>query len=430
LPQAGGQLADRRTPALRFRLAGRLALTGLGAAALAMLLLVVTCTLPDTFKPEHFDQSINYIAAYPLAAPPPADADLALWPVGLPAAWDWGWRDPAATGNTYEYMSMSYAGLVGPNYAPAWRLELKNLFRNGTFTFGSDAEREAYLRDNFDPSHAETTYVQYDIRSIPSAAIVNDHGLYFNTQRIEEYLSFNMFRLLEDAPLADNGYYLRFLGEPSDSIQFLTIDPKSSAVISPSDVINASPVGTSGSFFIDQIFTDFNDGGKAWSLGGGDKIMNITIDELRVLRSDIMQGLRLRLRLRPLDTTPELVTGFYEFSLWIRRPDDAWAFDHPARKEHYDAPYAATRVTVALQNVKDNILYGGNSAEYAVGDDWTRIVLRLPPKSNIQRFDKDSTEAVLELSIVPAVLTGGKLDAGAVLIALPSLNYFIGGYPD
>ncbi|MBN2875276.1 MAG: hypothetical protein JXM71_09300, partial [Spirochaetales bacterium] len=154
------------------------------------------------------------------------------------------------------------------------------------------------------------------------------------------------------------------------------------------------------------------------------------IDDLRIVRFDIKESSSLRLYLAPPDTSPSLVPGRYEFSLWVRRPLDARFFDDPGRISDPGAPFAATKVRLLMQqvgfleDVSTPLMFTGT---FNVGDSWQRIAVRMGD-GNLARFDESSSEPVLELAVYP--YASDDMDVGAVEIAAPALRFFVDGYTD
>jgi len=156
----------------------------------------------------------------------------------------------------------------------------------------------------------------------------------------------------------------------------------------------------------------------------------VGLDDLRFMRVDIEDAFRLRLLLAPSSVNPTLVAGRYEFSLWVRAPSDALAYDDTARIASPSAPFATKRVTLSIRQIaflidRDTpILF---QETFNVTDQWTRLALRMG-EGNLDRIDESTEEPVIELSIYP--YDRQDIDAGSVLIADPQLRFFIDGYTD
>ena len=171
--------------------------------------------------------------------------------------------------------------------------------------------------------------------------------------------------------------------------------------------------------------TDYSTGAQANTalfLGNASSsIQNVLVDDIRVIRYDLASSYRLRLLLRPTDTTPALAQGIWSFVVWVLVP--------PGRKEVADplaaGPYAASTVTLSMDQVLPS---AGFAQEFPIPamatSTWLRLELRMSG-SNYQ-FDTNSTTPVIELGVMPTQRSYP--DAGGILIAQPELHFWYNGY--
>lgn len=402
------------------------------ASTLAVCASTATCDLPPSFGPEYYDSSINYIASFPLAAPPlPTDtgSDVAL---NSPAVWDWAWR--GVSGNEYPYMTLSPAGTVGAaqtadSYTlaadePVWRLELANLFGIGNFE-GSPSTAA------FDASADATATLDLTI------APINGTSLRFAFNAEKRFVQWIMSDLLADLTSSTSGgptYFLRMLAEPNSPFSYYKLKDSETSKISTTTGTLVTPL--SGSLFIQDKLDGFTDSEDTRFIVSGSESQILTVDEVRCVRAD--QDQYLRLLLRPDDPdiddegNPTLVPGQYEFSVWMRTADSDLRFDDGARTSE---PYASYSVTLRMRQLESSVDDAGSivlepsmelTRSYVVDSSWRRLIIRAEDPDNLDSFDETSDLPVLELAISPTL--DGVPDAGAVLIAAPALNFYARGF--
>lgn len=388
------------------------------------LLALSTCVLPLSFGPEYFNTNTNFIAGRPLALTPLSSDHGSKIPLSSTGIWDWAWR--GNTGDSYDYMLLSGPGIVGgigasdggfvlPATEPAWQLELVNLM--------PEPDHFERLIDGIMPAGWET--------GGPGASIAINQTA---TSRGKELLlvsegtswaGFNPSALFKTDPLPNALY--TFLARASwiATPQYNVAEP---------DNINYEKLAR----ILDSDFLAFENfaiptSTYRFKFGKKDpgEIQTITLDEVRALRVDLVESWRLRLLLRPEDTTPSLVPGYYEFSVWVRIPNGALVPEDGEGREAYpSAALAASRVRLAMTQLA--FLEGSDTPSsvtesYAVNGSWKRLALRMAPRSNFDRFDEKTETAVIELSIYPFG-SNDTIDVGSVLIAAPSLRFFANGY--
>gem|GEM_PF-1041817 len=387
----------------------------------------ISSLFPASFGPEYRNSETNFIDARNLAAPPPA-ADLGS-AVALDATgtWDWAWRGRAGAGNTFEYMSMTSAGPVGTAAVSgaytlaadeeAWRLELVNL------------AGDPYLEGNVGTTPSGWAVDGGGASAAIQAETTTSHGRFMRLSSIQEsWAGFdpNVPGFILDAPQSyrTNAYSLSAFS-PTATMRYTIgdyaipdfTDPKSSSL--------------AGQVHTPEIFSA-SDSNTRFMCALSSTNQTVDLDDLRIVRFDIKDSSRLRLLLRPVDASPTLVAGQYEFSLWIRRPDGALLYADAARTgaSARTAPFAASKVMLAMRQigfVDDRIAPILFQGTFDVGDGWTRVALRMDG-GNLDRFDESSAEPVLELSVYP--FDPQEIGPGSALIADPRLRFFIDGYTD
>ena len=397
------------------------------AAILTAILATAGCDLPPSFGPEYEDPTLNFIAALPLEAPPAAGDASGL---DAPAVWDWAWRGdgPLRAGNAYQYMSLLDAGAVGTAVvsgaytlaatAGTWRMELVNLFELGdfeTFAEGSTAI----------PGMDHKAGASIGIVEEPDALAIHGKSVFLSSNNNARL--FTIFDFADPAAgLADasdasitNGKYsfmATTLSAPP-TLRFLVSDPLSA------EMDDGYYCSVDNDRFLVRDITGLAI--AAPFLLGSASSYQFSMDDIRVARTDIDPGLVLRLR--PGDSSPGLVTGYYEFSLWARIPDDAKSDADDGRT---DESYPARSVTLVMLQVgflDDSTEAMQVKASFATSSAWTRLALRMPEGSNLHRFDEASDETVLELYAYPAADPNDP-EPGVVLISSPELRFFMNGY--
>jgi len=382
----------------------------------------ISSLFPESFGPEYDDTTTNYIAAHSLSAPPLASDQGSTIGLDSPAIWDWAWR--GVSGNSFQYMTLADEGTVGTAVASGgytldadenvWRLELVNL--------AGDPYLEGAPHAAWDSIGSAST-----AQSGPTTA---SHGQFIRLDAPSgSWAGFdpNETGFILDAPasMPTARYSLKAFSTDS-SIRYIFGD---SSFAPAFDDVSPSTLSASrhqfDEFSVESTSTRF-------MTGASTENQSISLDDLRFTRSDLGEGARLRLILRPSDTVPTLVAGQYEFSVWARWPDDALPYDSTSRTQatNFEKPFAAKRLTLRIMQtgfLVDRDTPVKFQESFSVGSGWTRLALRMDG-GNLDRFDESSSEAVIELAIFP--YDDQDMDCGSALIAAPSLRFFKDGYPD
>jgi len=399
-----------------------------------MALALASCDFPPTFGPDYFLTDKNWIEHIPLAAPPAADDDGSIVALDSSARWDWSWR--GKTDNSYPYMTLVPYGTTpaatdGEHSlaldTPAWRLELANLFINGTFETPPDP----------------AAYANSPNSAFSQGTAIHSKSLYIDLgDDSDDYVAWKMGELLDDVTATWSGgtYQLRMVVDPVSGLKYR--HSLITEIDSPESGQATQPVlpDEHGSLFLTERFTGFKEGADSVDFAVTNGPFTMSIDEVRAVRTDMEPSLRLLLA--PWDTDPSpsydsttdedtrLTPGQYEFSVWLRIADEDLLFDDPARATQPTATYAARYVTLRMRQVvyEEGALNPtiGVSNEVAVDTVWRRYAVRMEDPSNLDYFDDMTLHPVMELSIAPTLTAS--VDAGAVLVAAPELNFYKDGF--
>lgn len=392
--------------------------------AVAVLITFSTCELPLSFGPEYFDTGTNFIAARPLALPPPASDEGAGIPLDSTGIWDWAWRGTTGEMVPYDYMVLTDAGpsasgdatdggFTLPDDATAWRLELVNLMPDPVYFEGLATVPPGWQTGGLGASiainqTATSRGKELQLKSIGSLWVGFDPHSIFNTSPLPDALYSFYAKISPEIP-------------PVYNVE----------IAANSTYANLGRIVRSDILAIESFTIPTNDHRLKFGKKEAGEEQNFNLDEVRAVRVDLVESWRLRLLLTPEDTNPSLVPGYYEFSVWVRMPDDALAPENDAgRMSAPEAALAASSIRLAMTQL--GFLEGSDTPSsvtesFPVSSSWKRWALRMAPRSNFDRFDEETDEAVIELSIYPFA-SNEAIDAGAVLIAAPSLRFFANGY--
>jgi hypothetical protein len=381
-----------------------------GLSVLSTMALVTTCDFPPTFGAEYKDSSTNFIEALPLSSPPDASdfgvtvpPDIALDAL---ATWDWAWR--AQTGNTYPYMNFVDQGSgTGPGgTGNAWFLETVNLAVNPAF------------------AGALTTGWGASGATLNGTGVIHNNALFANCANDNQYIYIDRNSFIDplDATTGHT-YSLAMNASGIVGLEYLEslIAEYSSLGLYSTGWNGTGPYYTSLSSITSTStrVVAFNNSNTAF-----------LFDDISAIRTDIdARKWALVLRLGLEDTEPSLVPGTYEFSVYVKRPPTHTFNTDASRGDNvnYAARFVTLRLTqiaggstpltVAVQNYEISAL--------ADPDSWNLLTLRMPSGSNFT-FPESTTGGAIELSISP--IDPSRPEAGAVLIANPSLHFYIDGY--
>lgn len=388
------------------------------ALSLAAALALATCNINDPFA-DYYDTTRNFIAASGLD-----QQDLTTAGYESNAAWTWAWRgDSNDAAGGYAYMTLADTGNTAGAGAPAgldaaakvYRLTLANLVADGDFNNASTPPATWY-----------TLSAGPFVRLETSASMVHGNGksLYVQTGD-KKGVRYNLVdSLLDYNASAKHSYYWYMLTKDA-SIYYYQVVTGSTVLDSNSTItdnviqVPASASVTDSRQPLTGIGTFGGVGNPQDILFGYTTFFNLIVDDLRFVRSDITPCLRLRLR--SPDTTPVLVNGYYELTLWIRKPADLAFVTEDAAAN----PYAAGTVTLKMTDLLGG--KGGTYQTYPVGSDWKQAVLRQNAGGNFDRINGASqSAAAVELAIYPC--DSASPQPGTVEIAQPELHIYVNNY--
>ncbi|HUX39866.1 MAG TPA: hypothetical protein VMV83_01770 [Rectinemataceae bacterium] len=365
----------------------------------------------------YYDTTENYIGGSGLSE---ATIDRTTLGFQTPGKWTWAWRGDSDASDTsgYNYMNLGLNSAISPpGSAPSasvYDLELYNLYPGNAGDFESSGNLPANwsLVDGPTPS----TWVEQTLglqihgnRSIKISTDTNGYAAF----------ALNTIADQSPSPTVQHIYSWRFyLGSGSTYVYqigptFKTTDLSATTVTEKSDV-RIADISLDAASNANLIF-------------GGSSPLTFTMDDVRIIRQDIDGDFGIRLLLRPSDATHILRSGYYEFTLWVKKPSgDYFVWEDPAKMT-----YAASRVTLAMlpqgqtKGTGAQQVFPIDGNPYDAGAGWVQLTLRMKDGDNFF-FDSSSTNPVMELAIFP--FDTGNRDPGLVEIADPQLHYYKDGY--
>lgn len=378
--------------------------------------LALACDLPPSFGPVYQDSSTNFIAALPLASPPSAaDHGAAVPPdtaLDVLATWDWAWRGKAGTANSYDYMTLTDQGAgTGPGGAGnAWLMETANLASNSTF---SAAPGPAWSGSG--------------LTALTNSGAIHGNALHATGFDDGDYLALSSGLFADGpSPAETHGYRLSMnTGDPT-GLNYFYADTGTFDYLTEKNYLQLPGWATGGNNSITFVSVGSAPG---WSLLFLKASGNLTLDDVTAIRTDVDEkNWALVLRLAAADTIPGLVPGTYEFSVYVRKPAGL-LFLTEART---DEGYASRFVTLKMKQIVNGTAQTVAERTFdltalASPGSWNRLALRMEPNSTFS-FMESSPGQLVELSISGLSADGKLLEPGAVLIANPSLNFYINGY--
>lgn len=358
--------------------------------------------MPASFGDEYRNSSTNFIAAHALTEPPLAGADPILFPLDALASWDWAWRGQTGVGNTFQYMTLdllSYVG-AGPGGSNASLLEANNLANNPAFSGG--------LTTGWEVSGGAT---------ILGTGTIHGSALRATTPSSSAFVDIAL-PLFSDVEVSAHSYTLSFNATGTTGLRYLE-----------SGYFDLQTPSWSGpgpySILANNISTGTPQAIGLTNSGIGD----FEFDDVSAIRTDVpATKWSMILRLSPIDTQPSLAPGKYEFSLYVKRPPTHSFCTDALRGDNvnYASRFVTLRMTQTDSTGAQTIAMQTFDLTALVDSSiWNRLSLRMPSGSNFT-FNEDTRTQVIELSISP--MDPSRPEAGAVLIANPSLNFFINGY--
>lgn len=332
-----------------------------------------------------------------MAPPPATDTGTAVL-LDTPALWDWGWR--GRTGNTYEYMALTTSAEPGPDaQSTPWILQIVNLAADPACTTLNDWQAVG--------SEA----------SIQAQSALHGTALKINAAQQSYILAKNS--LFADIDTNPKSYRLSLFAFNAYSLKFFN-----GTSYQNTDLQN--PGWTQNGFYtvpflFSNISTVISSSIAAIATSGSD----VFIDEIHLIRADIdLHQWSLRIILGQKDTSPDLVSGQYKFSLYIKKPG-GYTFPHEdARSDSVN--YAVQFITLRVIQLSDNSTLAEHTFDVsALSSGWEKITIQFPAGKTLQVIE-GTTAPILALEIIPLSLQTPF--TGAILIAEPELNFFINGY--
>jgi len=403
--------------------------------ATAMALLTLTCKAPDLFS-EYDGQSI-------LSTTSLQDDNWQLMP-------DYSFEAGTTADDYMDYSKVSSNG--GPNAGPVYRLEIKNLLKNGDFETGTTAPWTTYnistgtvsiinsapdpVIDNntvqFKMGAEEWTYIKMS-NAFNSGGTYIPSKSYFFKYDYRTFSPVNFFFVPQwdtvsvDPQLGDYRLYTSYGGangssdSPSETNRN-TYPPLDPTVVYTKilNIFTASATGTDDTLAL----TGFNQNGY--------------FDNFRIVRSpegnfDLKLRLKMNINHRP---DIDIIPGYYKFSVWVKQEDVSsranvfqadrvelgiQAYDAVNNKNVSD--YKVFYQTQPLSDLYSQEPGGGFSGDWSSG--WVQLVLASQFTFQVPDI---SADPVMELTISPSNpgikdKSWNRLTAGSILISEPVLEY-------
>jgi hypothetical protein len=369
----------------------------LASFAAAACLGLASCNIQDPLA-DYYDSTVNLISTGGLD-----QQNLTTAGYETNAVWTWAWRGATDADDVtgFDYMTLTDQGLVDASGEAAgisasshvYRLELVNLVAGGDFQ-GSDLT--AWTKDSL----ADTVLV-----AVTSGTQIHGQSLKITTAA-NSWISYNLAALKDYSATNAHDYSLLANCKIVDSYsQF------SETFVS----------GAGGQIPYGSAFRINQTGVLALSMDlffGSGSINDITIDDFRCYRSDLVSAIRILLR--PSDTNPSLINGYYEFSVWARKPSGLFFATEDNAIALADG-YASSEVSLFMTNLSKG--KGSAQAKFpVVGENWIRLVLRENLYGNMEGIDPTSVVPAMELAIYPCDFQ--QPSPGVVEIAQPELHFY------
>ncbi len=150
------------------------------------------------------------------------------------------------------------------------------------------------------------------------------------------------------------------------------------------------------------------------------KVQSLTVDNVRVVRTDIDQSLQIDLPYVDPDRRNQLAleSGTYTFSVYVRRDPTVGDVSVAENRNRFDANAVTIGISSDRHTHRKKILPSDSEGGWG---DWTRIEYSEFLQTPLEAEDDD---IVIELSISPTdEISTGQKDAGSILIAAPSLEF-------
>jgi len=368
----------------------------------------------------YYDSTENFIAAHGFD-----QQDLTTAGYQSNAKWTWAWRgDPDASyGTGFDYMTFAQNTTATPPASlpattPVYDLQLVNLYPLG----GGDFEGATTPLAGWTVGSASSS-----VTTVTGVAAIHGESIDVATAG-NDSVSFNLGSIFDQSypvtiPHTYNWRFYLSAGSTYAAEVASVFDPTS-----PASTL-APTVDSTGDVSILDITVN-TPTPSLWF--GNTSPLSFTMDDVRIFRSDINSDWRLRLLLRPADAVQTLRSGYYEFTVWVKKPTNYYFLSvDPSPKN----PYAASNVTLEMLSILEGKdirhVYPIDGTPDPIGGstydstNWVLLSLRMQSDSNFN-LDSNATSPVVELAVYP--FDWEHPDTGTVEIADPELHYFKDGY--
>lgn len=364
-----------------------------------------------------------------------------------------------------DYMDFSLdSSTGGPNGGPSYRLEIKNLLKNGDFETGSTTE--PWFLYNSSTKVIDTGDIPGTLEIINSGSYEIDN----KTVRINLSTNERAKIVFTDALINSNtyapnkSYFFKYDYRTGSPLNIFYIPQWDSSTTEPdlgdfyyfqsfggiggsSDLQDISIRNTYPP--LDPTVTESRSPNRI-TASGYDVLLNTdsltfagssqggSYDNMRIIRSPEGEfDLKLRLKMNQDHRTDlQLISGYYRFSVWVKEADlsavnncfhadrielgiQGYDSENQLNVEDYQVFYE-TQLLSDLYSLRDG---GSYSGDWSSG--WTQLILA--SEKNIQLPDI-SEETIMELTISPSNPgitdnSWNRLSAGSILISEPVLEY-------
>ncbi len=377
----------------------------LKAPLASVLLMLALASCPDTidpWEPIYRDASHNYLLdggnAYGFDNFEPTAADAP------------GWRraygeDAGSVHLLFEPTGTSTVAGDGPPAGSAvYRLRTNNLLPQG------DLEGETV---GTDPSF----FTRWPAIDFSGSNLVQEGQL--NNRYLQVSVDAKSFIYLSTAPI--NGSYLLLATTNRNSINIRDEDPTDISLnreTIASNIIGTNSHLTGGLFELVHSFS--TDDEYRPMIGSSTSETDAQFDDFRIVSADLKLGLALELAND--DTYPRLYQGWFRFSVWIKKYEEArYPWEPTPDSATAQRPLASRAVAIGIGKSASDMSY--KSIDLPSPEAWDTWTLVWVDKQ--MRFEQSEEGAVLRLELWP--VSPDARDAASILVASPSLSFHLEG---
>jgi len=155
-------------------------------------------------------------------------------------------------------------------------------------------------------------------------------------------------------------------------------------------------------------------------IGSSTSETDAQFDDFRIVSADLKLGLALELAND--DTYPRLYQGWFRFSVWIKKYEEArYPWEPTPDSATAQRPLASRAVAIGIGKSASDMSY--KSIDLPSPEAWDTWTLVWVDKQ--MRFEQSEEGAVLRLELWP--VSPDARDAASILVASPSLSFHLEG---